>query len=98
MGQEVACISGSPERAPQNLHHESVSAGMCPAQALRPIGGQGPISINVRDSQGIMGESWDHRKPWKQGLMELEQSSETHVTEPLTSRGEDGGPERRRDG
>lgn len=73
VGQDVACISSSPERAPQNLHHESLSAGMCPAHVLSGLsGGQGPTSIKVpwnhgkimesRENHGIMGESWNHGK------------------------------------
>lgn len=100
VGQDVACISSSPERAPQNLHHESLSAGMCPAHVLSGLsGGQGPTSIKVPwnhgkimeswENHGIMGKSWNHTEPWNHGFMKLEQNSETHIMEPLTSCVED---------
>ena len=61
VGQEVACISSSPEHAPQNLHHESVSAGMSPAHVLSGLsGGQGPTSIKVPWNHGKIMESWLH--------------------------------------
>lgn len=82
-------------------HHESLSAGMCPAHVYLACLVDGPTSIKVPWNHGkimesgkswnhgrIMeswGESWNHTEPWNHGFMKLEQNSETHIMEPLTS-------------